>query len=78
MSDDVLLWLLGGIIAWNVGHSLWIFAHSRHDAKREAKVDDVVEEIGHQGKPGTILDRLHRFSATQRRISQRLDMEDES
>jgi hypothetical protein len=77
MSEDVLLWILGGIIGWNVALSLWVFGHSRHDAKRDAKVESLDQEIGHQGKPGTVLDRLHRFSTQQRRIKERLDMEDD-
>lgn len=72
MSETLQLWLFGILGAGEVALFLWVYAHSIRDAKREAKLDEMGQEIGHATIPGSIMERLHRYGGWLRDIRKHL------
>lgn len=70
-------WLIGGMLAALAAIFVWIYYHSIRDAKREAKVDELTQEIGHTTIRGSILERLHRYGGKIRNMMRKLGMGDE-
>jgi hypothetical protein len=77
LNDPALLWILGGIVGAIASIYVWIYYHSIRDAKREVRVDELTQEIGHSTIRGSILERLHRYGGRLRRLWERAGMPDE-
>jgi hypothetical protein len=75
VSEAVQMWLFGILGGGEVAIFLWIYAHSVRDAKREAKVDELTQEVGHQTVHGSILERLHRYGGYIRDLMSKLGMD---
>ncbi len=76
LEDPTLLWLLRAVFGALGVIFVWIFYHSIRDAKREAKVDELTQEIGHPTIKGSIMERLHRYGSRLRRIWEHLQLSD--
>lgn len=77
MSETLLLWLFGILGAGEVALFLWVYAHSIRDAKRESRLDELSQEVGHVTIHGSIMERLHRYGGWLRDIRRRLGLGDE-
>lgn len=77
LEDPTLIWLLRAIFAALGLIFGWIYYHSVRDAKREAKLDELTQEVGHPTVKGSILERLHRYGGRLRRMWEHLQLRDE-
>ena len=77
MSETVQLWLFGILGGGLASVFVWIYAHSVRDAKREAKLDQLTQEVGHPTVKGSILERLHRYGAKLLQMWEHLQLRDE-
>lgn len=77
LEDPTLVWLLRAIFAALATIFGWIYYHSIRDAKREAKVDELAQEVGHPTVRGSMLEKLHRYGGWLRRIREHLKFTDD-
>ena len=75
LEDPALRWLLAAIFSALALIFGWIYAHSVRDAKREAKVDELTQEVGHQTVHGSIIERMHRYGGYIRDVMRKLGMD---
>ena len=79
MSEPLQMWLFGGCFAGLIVIFLWIYNHSRkchgtRETQQQAELDRLSDEIGHAGKPGTILGRQHLTLKSLREVRTTLGM----
>lgn len=72
MSETVQLWLFGILAGGEAAIFVWIYYHSIRDAKRESKVEELTQEVGHPTVHGSVLERLHRYGGWLRDIRKHL------
>lgn len=76
LEDPTLRWLIGGMLAALGAIFVWIYYHSVRDAKRESKLDDLSQEVGHATVHGSILERLHRYGGWIRELRRKMGLGD--